>query len=405
VIDNVATQIIKNPFRPGAGHMPPYLAGRDKETKEFEKLLTQDPVMSNLIISGLRGIGKTVLLESLKSLAIDRTWLWAGTDCSEAASVSEDTMVTRLLTDIALITSGIKVAEIPVRGIGFEANVTNREAFLDYSFLRWFFDQTPGLTSDKLKSTLEMVWNNVKDKNYKGIVFAYDEAQTLDDQKNTHQYPLSLLLDVFQSLQKRNYPFLLVLTGLPSLLANLVETRTYSERLFRVLMLEKLNESESRDAIIKPIEKENHPLMFDESSINLIITQSGGYPYFIQYICKEVYDLFLQQLSKGQLTSVPMDAILRKLDSDFFAGRWAKTTAREKELLVMIAQMHAERFQVHEIYKESQKADTGFGRSQISQLFGKLISKGLLYKDNDGKYLFAVPLLEDYINRSLSKNI
>src|SRR5262245_61876026 len=103
---------IVNPFRPGAGHMPPYLAGRDKETKEFLNLLNQNVILSNLVLTGLRGVGKTVLLETFKPLALQTKWLWVGTDFSESASVSEETLGQRLLADLAIATAGIKIKRV-----------------------------------------------------------------------------------------------------------------------------------------------------------------------------------------------------------------------------------------------------------------------------------------------------
>ena len=76
-------KLCTNPFRPGAGHAPPYLAGREEEKKEFARLLGQSPVLDNLVLTGLRGVGKTVLLETFKPIAIQNGWLWAGTDLSE----------------------------------------------------------------------------------------------------------------------------------------------------------------------------------------------------------------------------------------------------------------------------------------------------------------------------------
>src|SRR5260221_9549560 len=104
----------KNPYKPGSGHMPPYLAGRDSETREFVRLLKQDTILSNVVLTGLRGVGKTVLLETWKPLAIAKRWLWVGTDLSESASVSEETLVMRLLTDLSVVTSGI-VSNQPAR--------------------------------------------------------------------------------------------------------------------------------------------------------------------------------------------------------------------------------------------------------------------------------------------------
>jgi hypothetical protein len=207
----------QNPFRPGAGHPPPYLAGREDEKAEFAKLLTQNPVMTNMVLTGLRGVGKTVLLETFKPIAVHAGWLWAGTDLSESASVNEDNIAIRILADLSPLVSGVVVQEVEKRRLGFQ-NETEKETIrLNFDLLKHVYDGTPGLSSDKLKAVLELVWNCLAATPCRGIVLAYDEAQNLGDQAEKNQYPLSLLLDVFQSIQKKGMPILLVLTGLPTL--------------------------------------------------------------------------------------------------------------------------------------------------------------------------------------------
>ena len=105
----------QNPFRPGAGHPPPYLAGRDDEKKEFLKFLEQRTVMTNVVLTGLRGVGKTVLLETFKPIAVAKGWLWAGTDLSESATVSEDNIAIRLLADLSPLVASLKVSEAEVK--------------------------------------------------------------------------------------------------------------------------------------------------------------------------------------------------------------------------------------------------------------------------------------------------
>jgi hypothetical protein len=109
------SKLFSNPFRPGAGHMPPYLAGRKKESAAFEELLKQEVILTNLVLTGLRGIGKTVLLDTFKPLAQARNWSWTGTDLSESTSISEANLATRLLTDISIITSSLAIATIQAR--------------------------------------------------------------------------------------------------------------------------------------------------------------------------------------------------------------------------------------------------------------------------------------------------
>ena len=113
----------RNPFRPGAGHTPPYLAGRKEERSEFLKLLNQDVVLSNLVLTGLRGVGKTVLLDTFKPLAMRERWLWVGADLSESTTVDEERLATRILTDVAVATAGFVYDRREVRRPGFDHQV------------------------------------------------------------------------------------------------------------------------------------------------------------------------------------------------------------------------------------------------------------------------------------------
>jgi hypothetical protein len=236
------------------------------------------------------------------------------------------------------------------------------------------------------------------------VIFAYDEAQTLSDQARQGQYPLSLLLDVFQSLQRKDIPFMLVLTGLPTLFPKLVDARTFSERMFRVITLNKLSHEESKEAIQKPVEATGCRVKLSPESVDAIVDMTGGYPYFIQFVCREVYDAFLQRLSDGQPMAVPKQEIIRKLDTDFFAGRWAKATDRQRELLGAVACLPNcdGEFTVQEVEDACQRLLTKpFGGSHISQLFVTLSEQGLIYKNRHGKYSFAVPLLGGFIERQM----
>lgn len=391
-----------NPFRPGAGHQPPYLAGRVNEKNEFRRLLQQDTVLENMILTGLRGVGKTVLLETLKPLALKGGWLWVGTDLSEASSLTEDRMAIRLLTDIAVVTSSFSM-EVDEPAIGLGSPVKKKKISLGFNYLSEIYASTPGLVADKLKAVLKQIDQLLKGR-VRGIVFAYDEAQVISDHAKNNEYPMSLLLDVFQSIQKSGTPFMLVLTGLPTLFPKLVEARTYAERMFRVVQLEKLSSDDSRDAVVKPIEDAGCPLHLDDSSIGLIVETSGGYPYFIQFICREVYDVFVQRTDKGEEPTVPIDEIVRKLDTDFFAGRWARATDRQRELLTVIAELDScEEFTVQEVSQLSKEIlEKAMGSSQVNQMLGALGTAGLIYKNRHGRYSFAVPLMERFIKRQQS---
>ena len=148
-----AAIVFRNPFRPGAGHTPPYLAGRNEERREFLKLLNQDIVLSNLVLTGLRGVGKTVLLDTFKPLAVQEGWLWVGADLSESTTVDEERLATRILTDVALATSNCVYDRQEVRRSGFGHQADLFDATLNYPTLRAVYKQTGGLVADRLKAT------------------------------------------------------------------------------------------------------------------------------------------------------------------------------------------------------------------------------------------------------------
>ena len=384
--------------------MPPYLAGRDAEKKEFARLLKQSTILENMILTGLRGVGKTVLLETLKPIAISEGWAWVGTDLSETSSLSEENIALRLLTDLSVFTSSIVVSSRELQGMGFGGQKSVLEETLDFNLLQNIYTHTPGLVADKVKQVLETVWHFAGHGKLKGIIFAYDEAQTMADHSAKDQYPLSLLLDVFQSIQRKGIPFMLLLTGLPTLYPKLVEARTFSERMFHVIFLDRLGDKASREAILTPIKSAKSPVIFDDKSVDTIVEISGGYPYFIQFICREVYDVFIQQLDVGQKASVPIQAIVQKLDTDFFSGRWARATDRQRELLGINAQLpnSNSEFTVQELVELSGTAlSKPFGRSHANQMLVSLADAGLVYKNRHGKYSFAVPLLGKFIIRQM----
>lgn len=395
---------LSNPFRPGAGHTPPYLAGRDIEKSEFKKLLNQDVIMQNLVLTGLRGVGKTVLSDTFKPMAQSNGWLWVGTDMSEAASLTEERIAIRLLTDLSVITSSIKFVQSGASGIGFTPEQGSEQHCLTFDFLLAVYHSAAGLVSDKLKHTLEFVWQAIQSvSGFRGIIFAYDEAQNLGDHAENGQMPLSLLLDVFQSLQRRDFPLMLALTGLPTLFPKLVDARTYAERMFRVLFLDRLNDVEVRQAVEKPLEGSD--IAFSDGMVDVVVRASGGYPYFVQFICREVCDMLITHLSLGfgEPLNVREDAIINKLDTDFFAGRWANATDRQRELLYVISKLETcdGDFTVQEIVEQSKQMTEfkRFSSSHINQMLGTLSAAGLVYKTRFGKYAFAVPLMGGFVRR------
>ena len=393
-----------NPFRPGPGTSPLYLAGRTKEQDDFQSHLIQNPVLKNVILTGLRGVGKTVLLQTFKPLAQKAGWLWAGNDVSESASLTEDRVARRLVTDLSALLGPIVVKAQDSLPLGFHTQIKEQKIPLKFEDLWKIYEESPGLTEDKIKAVLKAVQGMTAGSNVKGIVFAYDEAQNLGDHAAEKEYPLSILLDVFSSIQRDHSktPVLLVLTGLPTLFPKLNVARTYTERMFTVMPLGRLSDEETRMAIRKPIEISNSPLSFSDNAVDNICNMSVGYPYFIQYMCKEVFDAWIGRMEHGEAPSVQSDEILTKLDQDFFAPRWDRATPRQQEFMLAISHIESpdKSFTAQEISRISKEVlNKGFSPSHSIQLLGFLTEKGLVYRNTYGQYSFAVPLMAEFIRR------
>ena len=149
------------------------------------------------------------------------------------------------------------------------------------------------------------------------------------------------------------------------------------------------------------------PLHFSEDTVNRIVALSGGYPYFIQFISREVYDVWIAKIRTGEVLSVPESDIVRKLDNDFFQARWARATDRQRELLQVIATLQSceNKFTVLEVVNTAkQMLETPFTASHINQMLIKLSDAGLIYKNRFGKYSLAVPLLSQFIKRQATES-
>ena len=386
--------------------MPPYLAGRVDEQDRFKVLLRQKVITENLIITGLRGVGKSVLLESLKPIARSAGWLWVGDDFTESKGLTEERIADSIVTDLSLALSPLFVQTQLEMPLGFNTKPLQVSRPLEYADLRNFYDQTPGLPADKLKGVLRYVGGLVASTSFKGIIFAYDEAQNLGDRAKENEYPLSLLLDVFQSIQKSpgGLPFLLVLTGLPALFPKLNDTRTYTERMFDITTLDRLSDAASREAVMRPIQNSNCPLEFTDETVGKILEMSGGYPYFIQFICREIFDAWIVKIESGQEVAVPEEEILRKLDLRFFSGRWDNASDRQREFMSVIALLShgGTEFRVQNVVDKSREVlDRPFSNANAGMMLKTLIDNDFIFRNRRGKYSFAIPLLDRFIIRQM----
>jgi hypothetical protein len=402
-------KLLENPYRPGAGHTPPFLAGRSEEQRFFKRLLINNPVTENILITGLRGVGKTVLLEQVHQLAEHYNWLWVGNDLSESSSLSEDRLALRILTDLsaaisAKLAEGATIdprAKLTERLLSINPNQIDGQAFA-FDALKSQFEQAPGLPTDRLKAVLQNVIKLVQKAKLTGIVLAYDEAQCLSDRAEQNQFPMSMLVEIVGSLQKNQHEasILLVLCGLPHVFDALTATRTYTERMLHVMTLDRLGWDDTHAALRTPLEHLMPPLHAPEDLLLKVVRMTGGYPYLIQFFGRELVDQILENGGTLSAAQFPAASTLSRLDNGLFAARWNRTTDRQRDLLRLIAQMPAgpsSDFSAADIVDTHGTED--FTTATAGQTLAALVERGLIYRTRHGRYAFTVPMSEYMILR------
>lgn len=394
--------LIENPFRPGAGHLPPVLGGRKGELDFFRRTLRQKVITENILITGLRGFGKTVLVEHLRSAAEDQFWLWAGVDLSESSSLTEERLALRIITDVAAALARAAEAERLSHSALQQARAAQAdETTLDHAevfeHLKAIYERAPGLPSDKLKAAISKALSIIAKSKLSGLILVYDEAQCLADHAETNQFPMSMLIETVAALQKSDgvAPCLLVLSGLPGVRDSLTATRTYTERMFRVLELDRLTRTETATAIVEPVVHLSPPLHPSKGTLAKAIELSGGYPYLIQFFGKELVDGLLVNGGVLSEDNFPDPDVIERLDAGLFGARWSKTTEKQREFLRIVAMRpnhDLNDFSASEIAHVSD-----FTNGQASQMLHALTDKGLVYRSRHGRYAFTVPMSEKMI--------
>lgn len=387
----------KNPYRPGAATPPRYLAGREQQLDRWPKLLRAAPeIPANLRVTGLRGVGKSVLLKELQSIAEREGWLAIRYQLEPRHNTeSALTDLVGLLTSEAI--EGLtKTRRLKARVSGVvEAGRRMATATLgEMTFsLAGMSDAERGIV-DSLRAAATAAL----DSGRSGVVLLLDEAQTLrDETARTGEHPLSMLITAFNALQEQGLPVALVLCGLPNLRANLQKARTYSERMFRSETIGELtgNPGPARDAFVRPLAETG--VVAEESLIERVLVEVEGYPFFIQLwgaeLWEAAHDAGTTTFSTALLDEIESD-IYRRLDEEFYAGRVEVLTPSEQDILLASADCDYPPLRTSEIRSHSDKSD-----GNINVLMGRLVEQGVIYRQSKGTYAFTAPKFHEYLTR------
>jgi len=378
-----------NPFRPGNGIIPPYLAGREKGTLWFENSLESAlSLPQNLVLSGIRGTGKTVLLRKFEEICTKKKWLFVRREFNSKLN-QEGEFLNALLTDIITKTKGVSLAKrLKKPVIGFKKdNTDNTEEDIIYILTQKY----KGPLGDKLEAILEDVYEPISKAEYNGLVLLYDEFHFIEDGKIGNNFPLSLLLESFSHAQQKGLMYYLVLSGLPPLFPNMVKSKTYAERMFSVKNIGNLSREASQKAIRLPLKESK--ITFTDELINTIVKETQGYPYFLQF-----YPYYLiQNIPKKKIGLIEFNEmyplILKELDGSFFSGRFNRASDGEQKILFEMAKL------APEIRFSELREKTKIDKNYLNQIMISLIEKRLIFRIGRGKYNFTLPLFEKFLLR------
>jgi hypothetical protein len=384
---------VRNPFAPGAGTPPPELAGRDelRETVRvaLERTRAGRPAKS-VVLVGLRGVGKTVLLRRMRDDAeaagLHSIFVEAPEGRSLPAILAPE-LRTALLR-LARNDRAKALAERSLRALaGFVRGVRVRyqdvEVGLD-------FEPEPGLADSgdlehDLQSLLESAGAAAKAAGTALVLFV-DEMQYIPEDQ------LSLLIVALHRVAQRGLPVVLVGAGLPQLRGRMGDAKSYAERLFDFPEIGPLDAAAARIAIVRPIEHEGATI--EDDAVAEIIRETRGYPYFLQEWGKHAWDAADEPpISLGDVVRASQAAVAA-LDESFFRVRFDRLTPAERRYMRAMAELGPGPHRSGDIAAKVGKRVTALAPTR-----SQLIAKGMIWSPSHGDTAFTVPLFDEFMRR------
>ncbi len=395
---------IRNPYAPGAGQRPPELAGRDEQLDAFDVVLervARGRPERSVVLTGLRGVGKTVLLNALRSAAVRAGW---GTGKLEARPeqslrrplASAVHQAVRELGpaggagDHALGVVRSFAQKEPASGSSGRGSARVRD--------RW----NPGITvpavvgrADSGDMEIDLVellsdLGGTAADTGRGIAVFIDEMQDLapDD--------VSALCASAHEISQSGLPLIVVGAGLPHLPAVLSASKSYSERLFRYSRIDRLDRAAADAALVRPAAEEG--AAYEPGALDAMYAATGGYPYFIQAYGKTVWDL----APGSPITARDVDAAAPEAESElavgFFGSRFERATPGEREYLRAMADVAADAGDGADAVPTADvAAHLGRRPQSLSPPRDALLKKGLIYSGERGRIAFTVPHFGRYL--------
>jgi DNA-binding transcriptional ArsR family regulator len=391
----------KNPFRPGVGTRPLYLAGRDQPMRRFTSMLRAAPEQpANMRLTGLRGVGKTVLLGEFQAIAEQEGWAAAILELQPGHN-GEEALVAGINALAKEAKERLSRAERIKNAVGTAARNAGSLG-IAWNEFKITYDPIAGQEREDITRALFEVVEMSVQKGRTGFVLLLDEAQVIRDENNPRgDHPLSMFISSVAALQKRELPVGLVLCGLPTLTGNLLKARSYTERMFRGEEIASLGRDDAREALTQPLADAGGGIGADEMLVDAVVDEVEGYPYFIQLWGAELWDAAdiggVDRLSVTLLEATRED-IYRRVDLDFYAPRVETLTPAEQDVLLGTAAADYPPLVVSKLNDAINKTP-----ANINVLLGRLVEAGVLYRQRKGEYEYTAPRFRDYLVRRVKE--
>ncbi|WP_081492140.1 AAA family ATPase [Rhizorhabdus wittichii] len=382
----------RNPFAPGAGTPPPELAGRsallERNAVALDRIRMARAARPS-ILYGLRGVGKTVLLATMRDAAEREGMAVVAIEAPENRSLP-GILVPALraallrLDRLKQASAGVKRALQALAGFAkLKVKYDDLEVALD-------FEPEPGLAdSGDLEADLAdliVAVGEAAQERKTAVVLVIDELQYVPEEQ------LAALISALHRASQRQLPVTMLAAGLPQLLGQMGRAKSYAERLFEFIAVGPLDDEAARDAIRLPIAREKESI--ENAALDAILAQTQGYPYFLQEWGKHGWDVADASPITAADIAVATKSALAELDASFFRVRFDRLTPAEKRYLRAMASLGPGPHRSGDVAEAM-----GVKVSSVAPTRNSLIAKGMLYSPAHGDTAFTVPLFDTYMKR------
>lgn len=388
---------VRNPFSPGAGTPPPELAGRhvilERVRVMFERLRLGKSEKSLLLI-GLRGVGKTVLLNEFERIA-----LACGCKSILIEAHEKKTLAALLLPPLRQMLFQLdrmeKLSEKVKKGLRVLKSFINgiKVKYQDIEFCLDIDPEVGTADSGDLESDLPVLLEAIAEaaaERKTVIAIVIDELQYLSEQE------LSALIMAMHRIAQKSLPLTLIGAGLPQLVGLTGRSKSYAERLFDFIKLGPLGRSDAIQALRSPLREQGVDIK--DEALDEILLQTQGYPYFLQEWGYQTWNLATKSpIDLSIIEQATNESILR-LDDGFFRVRFDRLTPREKEYLYALAVLGNGSQRSGNIAEKLHMSP-----QSVAPIRNSLIKKGMIYSPAHGDTDFTVPLFADYMKRVWSQ--